>query len=77
MARDGRGLASATAGPPAPEADRLWTQPEAAQYLAVSVAYLRASTCPKVLLPAARGQKPLVRYCPADVLAWVRRWRTA
>jgi hypothetical protein len=56
---------------------RLWTQPEAARFLGVSVAYLRRSACPKVLLPPVRGTKPLVRYDPEDVRIWVRRWRVA
>lgn len=59
-----------------PAGDRLWTQPEAAEYLQVSVAYLRRSSCPKVLLPPARGQKPIVRYVPDDVRSWIRHWRT-
>jgi len=52
-------------------APMLLTQKEAADLLAVSVSYLRASSCPKVLLPGTgpRG-KPLVRYVHADVLGW-------
>ncbi len=51
--------------------DRLFTQKEAAALLNVSVSYLRASSCPKVLLPGTgpRG-KSLVRYLKADVLSW-------
>jgi hypothetical protein len=60
-----------------PRGQGLWTQPEAAAYLNVSVAYLRASSCPKVLLPAVRGRKPLVRYSPEDVRSWIDRWRVA
>ena len=47
------------------------TQREAASLLRVSVSYLRASSCPKHLLPGngARG-RPLVRYRRDDVLAW-------
>ena len=55
----------------------LWTQREAAGYLRVSVAYLRASSCPKVLLPPVRGRKPLVRYDPVDVREWTGNWRVA
>jgi hypothetical protein len=47
------------------------TQKEAARVLRVSVSYLRASSCPKHLLPGngPRG-RPLVRYFREDVLAW-------
>lgn len=47
------------------------TQKEAARLLRVSVAYLRASSCPKHHLPGngPRG-KPLVRYRRAEVVAW-------
>jgi len=57
--------------------DRLWTQAEAARYLHVSPRYLRASSCPKVLLPGtgARG-RALVRYDPARVRAWAAQRET-
>ena len=55
----------------------LWTQREAAGFLRVSPAYLRASSCPKVLLPPVRGRKPLVRYDPMGVRAWMTNWRVA
>lgn len=57
--------------------DRLVTQREAAQFLAVSARYLRESSCPKVLLPGhgKKGQ-PLVRYAMSDLLAWREQWRT-
>lgn len=60
---------------PAPEG-RLWTQREAAFYLGVSSRYLRASDCPKLLLPGTgpRGKK-LVRYDPSDVRSWADRHR--
>jgi hypothetical protein len=59
------------------ESDKLLTQREAASVLNVSVAYLRASTCPKLLLPGSgpRG-KPLVRYLRSDVLSWAIARRT-
>lgn len=58
-------------------ADRLWTQAEAAKFLAVTPRYLRDSSCPKTLLPGngTRGQ-PLVRYDPNEVRAWARSWHT-
>jgi len=58
------------------EVGRLWTQAEAAAYLHVSRRYLRASACPKILLPGTgtRG-KPLIRYDPADVRTWAEQRR--
>lgn len=57
---------------------RLMTQREAAALLAVSVRYLRESSCPKVLLPGhgARG-KQLVRYDATEVQEWAAQWRTS
>jgi hypothetical protein len=47
------------------------TQKEAARLLRVSVSYLRASSCPKHLLPGnGRKGKQLVRYLRDEVLAW-------
>jgi hypothetical protein len=45
--------------------------------LGVSVTYLRASDCPKVLLPG-HGPKgrDSVRYDPEDLKAWRDRWST-
>ena len=62
---------------PTPPATRLWTQFEAALYLGVSARYLRASDCPKILLPGTgpKGKK-LVRYDPADVKAWADHCRS-
>ena len=57
--------------------DELLTQREAANLLKVSVSYLRASSCPKLLLPSSGSQgKPLVRYLRSDVLAWAVARRT-
>lgn len=57
--------------------DRLLTQREAAEYLAVSARYLRESSCPKVLLPG-HGKKghPLVRYSLRDLHDWRAQWAT-
>ncbi|HLQ23573.1 MAG TPA: hypothetical protein VK132_10215 [Gemmatimonadales bacterium] len=55
----------------------LLTQRQAAQVLQVSVAYLRASSCPKLLLPGSGPcGKPLVRYLRSDVLSWAMARRT-
>lgn len=69
-------MAAPTLPVPLP-ADELLTQREAAGVLRVSVAYLRASSCPKLLLPGSgpRG-KPLVRYLRSDVLSWALARRT-
>lgn len=49
----------------------LLTQKEAAAYLRVSPAYLRASSCPKILLPGnGRRGRPMVRYRVEDLIAW-------
>ena len=57
--------------------DHLWTPAEAAYFLGVSQRYLRASRCPKVLLPGngAKGQ-PIVRYDPKAVREWAAQWST-
>ena len=51
------------------------TQREAAVLARVSVSYLRASRCPKILLPG-RGRRPMVRYSRADVVAWLQAHRS-
>lgn len=53
--------------------DAFLTQKEAAALLRVSVSYLRASDCPKVLLPS-RGKRSLVRYRESEMMAWTERW---
>lgn len=51
--------------------DRLIPQRMAANVLGVSVSYLRASTCPRILLPSnGRGSKPFLRYRLSELLAW-------
>ena len=63
--------AVAAAGVPVPG---LLTQKEAATYLRVSPAYLRASSCPKILLPGnGRKGRPMVRYRVEDLIAWAER----
>jgi hypothetical protein len=54
----------------------LWTQKEAAAKLRVSVSWLRASSCPKKLLPGnGKAGKPLVRYDPKEVEQWTLQRR--
>lgn len=52
----------------------LFTQKDAAAYLRVSPAYLRASSCPKILLPGnGKKGRPMVRYRVEDLVAWAER----
>lgn len=59
----------------------LWTQREAAAFVRVAVSTLRASSCPKRLIRLPGRTRPIVRYVPAEVVAWVdansttRGWR--
>jgi hypothetical protein len=54
----------------------LWKQKRAAMVLDVSVSWLRASDCPKYLLPGnGPGRKRVVRYKPEEVRAWVEHQR--
>jgi len=54
--------------------EQLLKQKEAAGRLQVSVAWLRASECPKVLLPGnGPKRKPLVRYRMSEIEAWAER----
>jgi hypothetical protein len=53
----------------------LVSQRDAAAFLHVSQTYLRASSCPKVLLPGnGPKDRPLVRYRLKDVAAWSEEW---
>jgi hypothetical protein len=53
------------------ELEKLWTQKEAAAFLQVSTRWLRASSCPMVLLPGhGEKSKPTLRYEPAAVRTW-------
>ena len=57
--------------------DRLWTQKDAADFCHVSPRYLRASSCPKLLLPSTgRAGKPLVRYNSTAVREWAAAYRS-
>lgn len=60
-----------------PMTEPLMRQKEAAAFLGVSVNWLRASDCPKVLLPG-QGVKghPVIRYNRADLLEWRESWST-
>ncbi len=51
--------------------DQYLRQPTAAAFLAVSVRYLRASTCPKTHLESLQPDgRPLTRYKVADLIDW-------
>lgn len=66
-----RAPARGKAGAPIPTDEPLWTQQEAADFVRVAVSTLRACDCPKrvILLPGRR--RPIVRYVPAEVRAWL------
>ncbi len=49
---------------------QLMTQQEMADALRVSPTWLRRSSCPRVLLPPARGSRQMVRYNPEQVRIW-------
>jgi hypothetical protein len=52
----------------------LLTQREAAAMLRVSVAWLRASECPKVLLPGnGPKRRPVVRYRESEINGWAEK----
>jgi ribosomal protein S12 len=60
---------------PAGSPERLVSQREAAAFLCVSQSYLRASACPKVLLPGnGPKDRPLVRYRLSEVATWSEQW---
>ena len=70
-------MSPATARTTALPAEEWLTQKEAAAWLKVSPSYLRASGCPKVLLPGHGPHgKPLVRYLRQDVTRWAMARRT-
>ena len=57
-----------------PSEPRLWTPRQAAEYLGVTVRYLRDSTCPCVRLQGTGGRhRRLVRYFPNAVRAWAAK----
>jgi hypothetical protein len=57
--------------------EHYWTQRDAAGFLSVSPRYLRASSCPKVLLPGTgKAGRPLVRYEREAVRAWAASHRS-
>lgn len=50
--------------------ERLWTKKEVAEYLGVTTRSVERLGVPRVAMPA-RGVRPIVRYDPAEVKAWV------
>jgi len=55
--------------------ESLWTKRELAAYLGVTVRAVERMPIPRVALPG-RGKKPIVRYDPAQVRAWVDAMRS-
>lgn len=52
--------------------ERLWTKREVAEYLSVTTRSVERLGIPRVAMPA-RGARPIVRYDPAEVKAWVAK----
>lgn len=52
--------------------ERLWTKREVAEYLCVTTRSVERLGIPRVAMPA-RGARPIVRYDPAEVKAWVSK----
>lgn len=52
--------------------ERLWTKKEVAEYLGVTTRSVERLGVPRVAMPA-RGRRPIVRYDPAEVKAWVEK----
>lgn len=49
----------------------LWHQKDAAAFVGVAVSTLRDSDCPKRVITLPGRTRPIVRYVPAEVRAWV------
>ena len=57
--------------------ERLWNRREVAEYLGVTPKSVSRLSIPRVTIQG-RGERPMVRYDPAEVKAWVaaRKSRT-
>lgn len=55
----------------------MWTQREAAAFVRLSPSTLRASDCPKRLIYLPGRTRPIVRYAPREVRAWLTARSTA
>lgn len=55
--------------------ERLWSKRELAEYLGVHVRTVDRMGIPRIPITIT-GQRPLVRYDPAQVKAWIDKKRT-
>lgn len=51
----------------------LWTLKEAAVALRVSQSWLRASNCPRFVIPTS-GERAMLRFDPMETRDWVNQW---
>lgn len=55
--------------------ERLWSKHDVAEYLGVDVRTVTRLRIPRVAMPG-RGKKPIVRFDPSQVKAWVESNKT-
>lgn len=55
--------------------ESLWTKHDVAAFLGVTVRTVESMAIPRVRMPAT-GRKPIVRFDPDEVRAWVESFRT-
>lgn len=60
---------------PPVESERLWTKRELAEYLGITVRSVERMAVPRITLPGT-GRKPIVRFDPAQVRAWIDAQRS-
>lgn len=56
--------------------ESLWTKRQVAEYLNINVRSVERLRIPRVAMPMT-GKRPVVRFDPVDVRAWVDRQRTS
>jgi hypothetical protein len=56
-----------------PDHERLWNKRELAQYLRVSIRSLERLDIPRIALTGRGATRPIVRYDPAEVKAWIEK----
>ena len=56
-----------------PDYERLWNKRELAQYLRVSIRSLERLDIPRIALTGRGATRPIVRYDPAEVKAWIEK----
>jgi len=56
--------------------ERLWSARETAKFLGIAERTLRRMRVPRVSLPGSGGDRPIVRYDPAQVREWLEGYRS-